>query len=126
MAYDKDKIYKQAEKAIKKNNLLFIEDIVAFIPCSKPTFYDLFPTESNEFNILKELLDQNRINTKVGLRKKWNDSDNATLSLALYKLTGTTEERKRLSQTHHDVTTQGEKLKDNKVEVVVRKYSDED
>jgi hypothetical protein len=44
MAYDKKKIYEQAEESIKKNNLFFIEDIVAFLPCSKPTFYDFFPT----------------------------------------------------------------------------------
>lgn len=126
MAYNKEKIYKTAYKAIKEHNLFFIEDIVAFIPCSKPTFYELFPIESNELNDLKELLDQNRINQKVKLRKKWSDTDNATLSLALYKLTGTDEERKRLSQTHHDLTSDGDKLNTPPAIVFVDTDEDED
>ena len=110
MAFDTQELYNKAEKAIKENNLFFVEDIVAFLPCSKPTFYDHFPIDSNELNNLKELLEDNRVAQKVKLRKKWSDTDNATLSLALYKLTGTSEERKRLSQTHHDLTSDGNKL----------------
>jgi hypothetical protein len=54
MAYDKSKIYQQAEEAIKKNNLFFIEDIVAFLPCSKQTFYEFFPpVNSDELRHLK-------------------------------------------------------------------------
>ena len=53
MAYDKDKLYNQAVKAIEEHNLFFIEDIVAFISCSKPTFYEYFPVDSNELNNLK-------------------------------------------------------------------------
>ena len=125
MAYNKDEIYKQAQEVIVENNLFFIEDIVAFIPCDKTTFYRFFPVENNEYNTLKGLLEQNCINQKVKLRKKWSDTDNATLSLALYKLTGSNEERKRLSQTHHDLTTGGEKI-DNSVEITIKDYSDED
>ena len=56
MAYDKTKLYEQAKEAIEKNNLFFIEDIVAFIPCTKATFYDYFPVDSDELNDLKMLL----------------------------------------------------------------------
>jgi hypothetical protein len=110
MAFDKKDIYDKSEKAIKEHNLFFIEDIVAFLPCSRSTFYDFFPDKSDELDNLKELLEDNRINQKLKLRKKWGDTDNATLSLALYKLTGTSEERKRLSQTHHDLTSDGNKI----------------
>ena len=65
MAFDRDKLYQQAQTAITENNLFFIEDIVAFIPCSKPTFYEYFPIDSNEFNNLKGLLEQNKIRTKI-------------------------------------------------------------
>ena len=110
MAYVTLELYQKAEKAIKQHNLFFVEDIVAFLPCDKTTFYKHFPIDSNENNNLKELLEVNRVSQKVKLRKKWGDTDNATLSLALYKLTGTSEERKRLSQTHHDLTSDGDKL----------------
>ena len=61
MAYNKKKIHEQAIEAINKNNLFFIEDVVAFLPISKSTFYDYFPIDSNELNDIKELLEQNKI-----------------------------------------------------------------
>lgn len=100
MAYDKKKIYQQAEEAIKKNNLFFIEDIVAFLPCSKPTFYDFFPLDSNELNTLKDLLDDNKIKTKSSIRAKLWKSNKASELLALYRLIATPEEHRLLNQTY--------------------------
>ena len=60
MAYDRKKIFEQAKEMIVKHKLFFVEDIVAFLPISKITFYEFFPLESNESNELKELLEQNR------------------------------------------------------------------
>lgn len=106
MAYDKNEIYEQARHAIKSNNLFFIEDVVAWLPISKPTFYQLFPTESYEFNTLKRMLDDNRIKTKTGIRRKLYDGKGGDL-IALYKMICTDEERKALSMTYqenkHDV-----------------------
>ena len=110
MAYDKTKIFEQAKELTVKHKLFFVEDIVAMLPCSKPTFYEMFPLESNELNELKDLIDTNRISIKVGLRKKWNDSDAPALQLSLYKLICSNEERKNLSMTHNDITSDGEKL----------------
>jgi hypothetical protein len=50
MAYDKNKIFEQAKEAIVKNKLFFIEDIVAFLPCDKTTFYRFFEVNCNEYN----------------------------------------------------------------------------
>lgn len=110
MAYDKTKIFEQAKELTVKHKLFFVEDIIAMLPCSKPTFYDFFKPDSDEFNILKELIDANRISIKVGLRKKWNDSDAPALQLSLYKLICSNEERKNLSMTHSDVTTDGKEI----------------
>ena len=110
MAYDKAKIYEQAKEVTVKNKLFFIEDIVAFLPISKKTFYEYFPIESDESNELKELLQINKTELKVGLRKKWYGSDNATLQMALMKLICSDEERKMLSMNHTDITTNGEKI----------------
>ena len=100
MAYDKTKIYNQAKEAIEKHNLFFIEDIVAFIPCDKTTFYRLFPLESNEYNDLKELLDSNKIKTKSGIRAKLWKSEKAGELLALYRLIATPEEHRKLNQSY--------------------------
>jgi hypothetical protein len=40
MAYKTKELEKQALEAIKEHGLVFIEEIVAFLPCSKPTFYE--------------------------------------------------------------------------------------
>jgi hypothetical protein len=110
MAYDKDKLYQQAEKAIKENDLFFVEDIVAFLPCSKTTFYDYFPSNSDELNNLKELLETNKITTKAKIRKKLFKSDKASELLALYRLIATQEEHQRLNQSYVDHTTKGESV----------------
>lgn len=102
MAYDREKIFEQAKEVIVKNNLIFIEEIVAFLPITKPTFYEFFKTESNEFNTLKDLLDQNKVKTKTKLRKNWAESENATLNVSLYKLLATDEEIKKLSMNYNE------------------------
>ena len=104
MAFDRDKLYQQAETAITENNLFFIEDVVAFIPCSKPTFYEYFPIDSNEFNNLKDLLERNKIRTKSAIRAKLYKSPKASELLALYRLICTPEERKMLSQNYIELT----------------------
>ena len=99
MAYDKKKLYKQALQVIEKNKLFFIEDVVAYIPCSKPTLYELFPIDSNELNTIKDALDKNKTEIKVSMRSKWYKSDNPTLQMGLMKLIGTEEEADRLNGT---------------------------
>ena len=100
MAYDRIKIFEQAKEVIVKNKLFFIEDIVAYLPCSKPTFYDFFPLESNELNELKGLLETNRITLKVSMRSKWYTSNAPALQMALMKLIATPEELKKLSMQY--------------------------
>ena len=112
MAYDKNKIYKQAHEVIDKNNLIFIEDIVAFLPISKPTFYEYFPVDSNEFNELKDLLDINKTKLKVSMRSRWYDSEAPALQMALMKLIATPNELKKLAMNYQEIdhTTKGEKI----------------
>lgn len=105
MAYDKQKIYEQAKEVIVKHKLFFIEDIVAFLPCQKSTFYDLIPVSSNEMNELKELLNLNRTELKISMRSKWYKSNAPALQMALMKLIASPEELKRLSMTYTDNET---------------------
>ena len=103
MTYDKTKILKQAKEAIDKHKLFFIEDIVAFLPLSKPTFYDFFPLDSNELNDIKGMLEENKIKVKVSIRSKLHKGNKAPELIALYKLICTDAERKALSMQQIEV-----------------------
>lgn len=124
MAYDKNKIYEQAKEVTVKNKLFFIEDIVAFLPCDKTTFYRFFEVESNEYNELKRLLEINRTELKVGLRSKWYKSNAPALQMALMKLICTDEERKMLSMNHTDITTNGKEINIPLIEWVKNESTD--
>ena len=102
MANDRGKIFMQAKDVIIKHKLFLIEDVVAFLPISKPTFYDYFKLGSNEFNELKDLIDTNKTEVKASMLSKWYKSDNATLQMGLMKLVCTPEERKKLSMTYNE------------------------
>ena len=103
MAYNTDELFEIAKKAIEKHILFFVDDLVAYLPCRKPTFYDHFPVDSDRMNELKGMMYENRIQVKVSMRNKWYNSDNATLQMGLMKLIGTKEESMRLNGGYHRV-----------------------
>lgn len=110
MAFNKEKLFDQAIKAIEENNLFFIEDIVAFLPCSKVTFYEHFKIDSNEMNAIKERLEMNKIKTKSSIRAKLYKSQKASELLALYRLIATPEEHRLLNQSYVDHTSKGQQI----------------
>lgn len=118
---EKDKLFEQALKIAKDKRLIFVEEVIAYLPISKPTFYDYYPKDSNDFNELKRVINDNKIDIKQGLREKWYESDNATLQMALYKLTAREEERKKLAMSYVDNTTKGEKINGIQVEIIRNK-----
>ena len=97
MAYSKAQKRQLLTKAIaqaKKHNLYFISDVIAYLPISRQTFYDW---KFDKIDKLKGILQDNKICVKVALRKKWQELDNATLNIALYKLVGSNKERRMLA-----------------------------
>jgi hypothetical protein len=104
MAYDKKRVFEQAKDVIAKHKLFFIDDIVAFLPISRSTFYEWQFDKSDE---LKELLNANRTELKVSMRSKWYKSNAPALQMALMKLIATPEELKKLSMNYTDVTSNG-------------------
>tara|TARA_B100001146_G_C16194347_1_gene440818 strand:- start:3090 stop:3449 length:360 start_codon:yes stop_codon:yes gene_type:complete len=106
MAYNTEELYNLAVKYIETDELYFIEDVVALLGINKATFYDHFKVDSDELNYFKELLRKNKSSAKVAMRKKWKDSENASLQMGLYKLIGSDEERKRLNQSYIDQKTE--------------------
>jgi hypothetical protein len=99
MAYDKQKLFNQAKEAIDKYKLFFIEDVVAWLPCARSTFWDLFPDQSDEMDTIKDLLEKNKVEVKSALRSKWFKGNNPLTQMALYKLIGTEEEYHRIAST---------------------------
>jgi hypothetical protein len=109
MAYAKKKIFEQAKEAIVKHKLFFIDDIVAFLPISRSTFFEWELDKSDE---LKELLNLNRTELKVSMRSKWYKSNAPALQMALMKLIATPDELKKLSMsyTEQNITVDKPKL----------------
>jgi hypothetical protein len=103
MAYDKADLEKKALAAIKRHKLVFVEEVVSYLPCSKPTFYE---HKLNESDAVKESIEKNKINRKVGLRDKMYKAENPTAWIALYKLLGSDDEADRLngSKQKHELT----------------------
>lgn len=110
MAYDKQKIFEQAKEAIEKNNLFFVDDIVAWLPCGKTWWYDNFPPDSEEMNTLREKLETNKSKTKSAIRAKLFKGEKAAELLSLYRLICTPEERQMLNQNYIDITSKGESI----------------
>lgn len=101
MAYDANELEKKAIAAIKKNKLIFLEEVISYLPCNRGTFY---LNNLNKLDSILELLEENKIEEKVKLRKKWRGTDNAALNLALYKLCSSDEEQAKLNPNKVDTT----------------------
>jgi len=108
MAYQKENMIKQCLEVIEKYNLIWITEISAFVPFTERTFYRY---KCQECQDIKKALEDNRITTKVSLRKIWYHSGNPTLQLALYKLLATNEEFERINVQKLDHTTKGESIR---------------
>ena len=99
MAFNKEKIYNDCLELLEndKHNIRYIEELVAFLPISKATFYDFFKVESDELNTLKDLIDNNKVKVKCKLRNKFEISDNPTLNIIAFKTLANDDELDRLN-----------------------------
>jgi hypothetical protein len=100
MAYNTEELFNKGMEAIEKHKLFFIEDIIAFLPCRKSTFYEHFSNETDYYKRLFEALEKNRTELKVSMRSKWYKSNAPALQMALMKLIATPEELRKLSMQH--------------------------
>jgi len=105
MAYDKKKLFNEALDIVTKSSMIiFIEDIVAMLPCDKTTFYRHFPIDCNEYNELKDKIEKNKIAIKNNLRGKWYKDNNFSAQIALYKLCSNKQELEALSMVKNNDT----------------------
>lgn len=97
-------------QVIEERNLFFIEDLVAFLPCDRSTFFRKFPQGCDECDNIKRALETNKVRTKSAIRHRLFNMDNPTAQLALYRMIATPEERDAISTTKTDITSGGEKI----------------
>jgi hypothetical protein len=97
MSYNPKDLEKKALEAIEKNKLFFIDDVIAYLPCSRATFYNL---ELEKLDTIKDALTKVKTEIKVSMRSKWYKSENPTLQMGLMKLIASPEELKQLAMTH--------------------------
>ena len=103
MAYSKKKLEEMALKAIKEHKLTWHDEIIAFLPCTKGTYYN---KKMNELDSLKDAILHNRLEMKAKLKKKWFESDNPTLSIALMKMISNDEEYDKLNTSKQQVQSE--------------------
>jgi ACT domain-containing protein len=100
MAHTKKKLEELAIKAIKKEKLTWITEVIGFIPCSRSTFYN---KGLEQLDSIKDAIEQNRLSMKAQMKHKWFNSDNATLQIALMKLMADNEEWDKLNSSKSQV-----------------------
>ena len=104
MAYKTEELEKKALAATKRHKLMFIEHIVAYLPCDKSTFY---AHKLHESNAIKKAIEANRIGRKSKMLNNWIDSESNALQIAAMKLIATEEEAHRLSGTKTEIKHKG-------------------
>lgn len=124
---DKKKIYEQAKNVIEgDDNILFLDDVVAELPISKPTFYSWWPKGSDKYNELLALINTNRVKVKRYIRLKLRISGKAAELLSLYRMICTEDERRAINQNYIDVKANVDsKIEIGFIETDVNPVSDE-
>ena len=104
MAYDKKELEKKALIAIEKHKLMFMDHIVAFLPCSKTTFYDL---QLNQSDPIKKAVEEMRVSKKTKMLSNWIDSETPSLQIAAMKMISEEHEAHRLNGTRQEIKHDG-------------------
>ena len=94
MAYKTKELLDKALEAIEKHKLIFIDEVVSFMECSKSTFYEHKLEQSDQ---IKKKIQINKDEMKAGLRRKWYASENPTVQIVLYKLIATDDENDKIN-----------------------------
>jgi hypothetical protein len=103
MKYKKDELKEMALEAIRDNNIVTVTELIPFLPITRTTFYYKGLDKDED---IKDAVTRERLCLKHSLKRKWADSDNATLQVALMKLLAEEEEWLRLNSQRHQVETE--------------------
>jgi hypothetical protein len=94
MAYKTHELEETALTEITKRKLVYLSEVICYLPCDKTTFY---AHKLNQSNPIKEALEENRIDLKLKIRQKLLESDNPIALIASYKLFANRDELERLN-----------------------------
>jgi len=103
MAYSKKKLEELALKAIKKEKLTWHDEVVAFLPCSRATYYN---KGLDKLDTIKDAINHNKVEMKAQMKHKWFNSDNATLQIALMKMIANQEEYDKLNTSKQQIQSE--------------------
>lgn len=104
MAYNPQELEKKALKAIKTHKLMFIEHLVAYLSCSKATFYNL---KLHELDSLKKAIELMRISRKTKMLSNWIESEVPSLQIAAMKMISEEHEAHRLNGSRQEIKHKG-------------------
>jgi hypothetical protein len=90
----KEEIIAEALKIIPREQCVTIEELCLYLPIHIRTFYEW---DLHEEQDIKSAINLEKVKVKQHLRRKWRDSDNATLQVAELKLCANEEELEVLS-----------------------------
>lgn len=96
MAYTTKELEELALEAIEENEVARVSYLIPYLPISNSTFYN---HGLDKLESIKDALFQQRINRKEKLINKWEHSDNATLSIAAFKLLADEQELAALNNS---------------------------
>ena len=83
---------------------MFMDHIIAFLPCSKTTFYDL---KLNESNSIKKAVEEMRVGKKTKMLSNWINSETPSLQIAAMKMISEEHEAHRLNGTRQEIKQTG-------------------
>lgn len=112
VTYRVEDLEKEALALIEARQLVFIDDVCAYMSCGRSTFYN---NNLDKMDSIKEALTKVKVSKKIALRSNWEESTNATLQMGLYKLLATPEELAALSMQHIDHSTKGESINPKRI-----------
>lgn len=98
LTWDKENGLKLTLDLIYTHDLVYVSDVLAFVPFNHDTYYRLFPTGSLESELIKAALNKNKVDIKLAIRGKLFKSSKAAELIPLYRLMATNEELRLLSQ----------------------------
>lgn len=99
LVWDKENALKLALDLIYTHDLVYVSDVLAYVPFNHDTYYRLFPTGSIEAELIRSALHKNRVDIKLAIRGKLFKSQKAAELIPLYRLMATREEIGLLSMT---------------------------
>ena len=119
--------YEELKKAAKTYEVCFFEDLCNIVSISTSTFYRFYPVTSSHYKEILQILDANRARAKESLRKKWFESDSATLQVALYKILGNDNDRKKLCSSYievNDTSSNAQQINSKSIAEIIKALKD--